>query len=78
MKNGWYKGEDIKNENIPEDYLYVEGHIVRKNGKEITSYYESEAGEYFKVGNKKGDKPVKISFDDFLYEQYKALGKAFL
>lgn len=77
MKNGWYEGEKIKNENIPEDYIHINGHVVKKKGKEITSYYETEKG-YFKVGNKKGDKPVEILFDDYLYDQYEAQGKAFL
>ncbi|GAH20889.1 unnamed protein product [marine sediment metagenome] len=67
MKNGFYKEEEIKNENIPPEYIYISGHTVRKNGKEITSYYETKKA-HFKVGNKKGDKPMKISLDDYLYD----------
>lgn len=74
MKDGWYEGEKIKNENIPPEYIYIFGHRVRKNGKEITSYYQTAKDKYFKVGSKKGDKPIKITYDEFLEDMRVTVG----
>ena len=74
MKNGWYEEEEIKNENIPSEYIYIFGHHVRKNGKEITSYYQTAIDKYFKIGSKKGDKPIKITYNEFLEDMGVAVG----
>jgi len=74
MKNGWHDNEEIKNENIPPEAIAIWGHWVRKKGKEITSYYCTAKNKYSKVGNKKGDKPIHISKEEYLEDIRIAVG----
>ncbi|GAG67942.1 unnamed protein product, partial [marine sediment metagenome] len=54
--------------------IAIWGHWVRKYGKEITSYYCIAKDKYFKVGNKKGDKPISISKQEYLDDFQIAVG----
>jgi len=62
MRNGWYPGQKLGNPNVPEG-VNVIGSLVKMSGEIIETYY-SIMYNFYKVGDWKGDKPIRVTSEE--------------
>jgi len=73
MRNGWYPKQKLGNRNVPEGVNII-GSLVTMSGEVAETYY-SVGYNFYKVGDWKGDKPIKVTADEICQIEIQARKK---